>query len=118
MPSNKDRTYKLQDDFAENKEFITLHVYKADKRVYYPGMNDFHSSSLVFAIQLIYETRGRFFNKKLFLYFEFEYVNLHIGRLEEMTMFFFFSCVYLVVLSFKFFSFPISFSGAVVFVIR
>jgi len=25
-----------RDDFAENKEFITLHVYKASKRVYYP----------------------------------------------------------------------------------
>lgn len=28
----------LQDDFAQNKEFITLVVYKTDgKKVYYPG---------------------------------------------------------------------------------
>lgn len=30
----------VQDDFAQNKEFITLVVYKTDgKKVYYPGKN-------------------------------------------------------------------------------
>ena len=30
----------LQDDFADNKEFITVHVYKGEgsSRIYYPGM--------------------------------------------------------------------------------
>lgn len=33
-------SFFFQDDFAENKEFITLHVFKSDgKRVYYPGKN-------------------------------------------------------------------------------
>ena len=31
--------FPFQDDFAENKEFITLHVFKSDGgRIYYPGL--------------------------------------------------------------------------------
>lgn len=31
-------TVSVQDDFAQNREFITLVVYKTDgKKVYYPG---------------------------------------------------------------------------------
>lgn len=38
MLSNVVMCLSVQDDFAQNREFITLVVYKSDgKKVYYPG---------------------------------------------------------------------------------
>lgn len=50
MTSFQDACYFMQDDFAQNKEFITLVVYKTDgKKVYYPGgMFTCHLVSLPF----------------------------------------------------------------------